>query len=153
MKSLMARTLTFVSLLAAVTFAASSAQAQSVKIMKFDIPFDSTVGQTALPAGEYTLQVLGSMTAKALVLRKADGTVVHSTMSTIPVISRRGPDRPTLVFNRYGTQYFLAQFWDADSDYGRQFIKSRTERELAGNARVAKTATRPETVAVALARQ
>ena len=138
MKSLIARALTFVSLAVAITSAAASAQAQSVKRLKFDIPFDSTVGKTVLPAGEYTLQVQDAMTTKALILRKADGTVVMSSLNTIPVLSRRSEDRPKLVFNRYGDQYFLAQFWDAGTEYGRQFQKSRVERELANGARTAK---------------
>ncbi len=42
------------------------------------------------------------------------------------------PDETKLVFNRYGDLYFLAQAWIVGEIHGREFLKSRTESEVAG---------------------
>ena len=36
----------------------------------------------------------------------------------------------TLVFNKYGSQYFLSQIWDGRSDVGLQLPKSKREKEI-----------------------
>jgi len=51
-------------------------------------------------------------------------------------------DNGKLVFHRYGDQYFLYQVWPAGTSTGRQFLKSRSERDaqynLASNPAVGK---------------
>jgi hypothetical protein len=42
-------------------------------------------------------------------------------------------DVATLVFHRYGDQYFLFQVWPAGEQTGRQFFKSKAEREAQRN--------------------
>lgn len=50
--------------------------------------------------------------------------------SSLPVQVWQAKDKTTLVFHRYGDQYFLYQVWSAGALTGRQFYKSRTEREI-----------------------
>jgi len=40
----------------------------------------------------------------------------------------------TLVFNRYGNDYYLSEVWPAGGSTGRELLKSHTERELARKA-------------------
>jgi hypothetical protein len=49
------------------------------------------------------------------------------------VVSLNTTSRAKLVFHRYGDQYFLYQVWAAGATSGRQFPKSRSEREVLQN--------------------
>jgi hypothetical protein len=49
---------------------------------------------------------------------------------------------PSLVFNRYGDQYFLSQVWPAGQDDGRVLTRSKVEEELASRS------GKPEVVAL-----
>lgn len=74
---------------------------------------------------------------------------------TNPVETASPKDKPTLVFHRYGDQYFLFQIWPAGVTTGRELFKSRSERKiehnLAANAsagKMAKSQTAEKTVNV-----
>jgi hypothetical protein len=84
----------------------------------------------------------------------ADGHAKAVRLS-IPVRTFEPKDKPTLIFHRYGDQYFLYQVWAPGETTGRQFLTSRTEREIqqslpAGpsSAKVAQK-MEPETVTIA----
>jgi len=86
--------------LAALT-ALPGAMAQGVAL-KADIPFAFTVGDTPLPAGEYTI----SSPVSGLIRVSNDRTHDVATVST----SHGNHDAGTnskLLFNRYGDRYFL----------------------------------------------
>jgi hypothetical protein len=42
-----------------------------------------------------------------------------------------GAEKTKLVFNRYGSQYFLAEIWVGSAALGRQLPKTSREKELA----------------------
>ena len=56
----------------------------------------------------------------------------HSNVTrlTIPVSVFNPVSKSTLVFHRYGDEYFLSEVWPAGAATGREFPKSRAEREL-----------------------
>jgi hypothetical protein len=70
--------------------------------LQANIPFAFTVGDTWMPAGEYTIT---SLSQGILMLRSADSTKSAS------IVSLQGhsesPSGSELVFDRYGNQYFL----------------------------------------------
>ena len=117
--------LTTLSLL--VMLAATSVYAQiSGVLVVAKIPFEFSVGNNVLPAGEYTVS---KMTRDSLVIRSVDfGT--SDIFLTISTQAGTTPNQSALVFNRYGDQYFLSKVWTTGNDTGRELWKPRAEEEL-----------------------
>ena len=112
------------------------AKAQSLEYkITANIPFDFTVADKKFQAGEYSL-VRAQPTAGDTLVRisSKDG---HSNINrwTIPVIRLTSKDKATLLFHRYGDQYFLSQVWPAGGSTGRLLPKSRAERDAERQAR------------------
>jgi len=133
MKNVVARGVAKAGLLAAmIVIAASvSANAQSLQYrLTANIPFDFSVAGKKLPAGKYWInrsqQGIGDMVVQ---ISSTDG---HSNVTrlTIPVSVFNPVQKSTLVFHRYGDEYFLSEVWPAGGATGREFPKSRAEREL-----------------------
>ncbi len=91
---------------------------------KADIPFSFDLGSKALPAGTYTVEKLGM---SAIVIRNAD--TLHASLINVQNAERLDPQRPKLVFHRYGDQYFLYQVWSG-STIGVEIPASRHEKEV-----------------------
>jgi hypothetical protein len=108
--------------------AAPVVRAQSDMLVA-NIPFQFSVGNTVLPSGEYHVKALNPAT---LMIQSRDG---HSAAlaTTIGVSSSKRVDQGKLVFNRYGTQYFLSKVWNPGNTVGKELLKSRTEIEVAKN--------------------
>lgn len=107
------------------------AQAQSLAYgLKVNIPFDFTVGNKKLPAGDYLVsrgqQVSGDLLIQ---ISNLEGKA-NAFRTTIPVTASKAKDKGTLVFHRYGDEYFLFQVWPGGSSIGRSLPRSRSEREL-----------------------
>lgn len=108
--------------------ATTSAYAQTLKV-KANVPFSFIVGKVNLPAGQYTVQSLGT-SGNALYIRDSNGpskTMVNSHRCE----SRKTSEKSKLVFHRYGDRYFLAQIWTAGNDSGNELPKSARETEVA----------------------
>lgn len=75
------------------------------RALKANIPFDFAVGDTWMPAGEYTISTPYRDT---LQFRSADRSKVATIMSTESYNESRGGNSE-IVFDRYGNQYFLHQ--------------------------------------------
>ena len=84
-----------------VLIALPGAMAQGVAL-KADIPFAFTVGDTPLPAGEYTV----SSPVYGLIRIVNNQTHDTATVSTSRGNHDAGPNS-RLLFNRYGDRYFL----------------------------------------------
>jgi len=131
MKKQIVRTLTMVGLVMAMAVMAGSAQAQSLgNKMRINIPFEFSVGDSKLPAGEYSIGRAQPSSGDTVLLI----TNVNHPDSVLPLTnsaqSLNAKDVNTLVFHRYGDQYFRYQVWPAGGTYGRELIKSHNEREL-----------------------
>src|SRR3984893_3627133 len=116
---------------------AVAAQAQSSGRTQLiaNIPFDFSVGNKTLPAGEYTVaQVNPASDHAVLQLRSRDGRAAAMVQMTSVIGKARESSK--LSFNRYGEHYFFAQAWVDGDNTGLQAPKSRAERaaegELAG---------------------
>ena len=128
-----------------VTLAAVSAYAQSDMRLRVNIPFEFSVGQKLLPAGEYNVSYV---VQGFLVIRSVDysATYVFPTNSTR---SSKTRNESSLVFNQYGDQYFLATIWTEGNDTGYMLSESRAERELSRARRaLAITASGRQTVSI-----
>ena len=109
------------------TLLASGAWAQLTHPITADVPFDFTVGKSTFNAGKYQVQ-----TSMPGVLRVTSTDGKSSAMLIIsPKRQAKTEQETKLVFNRYGTQYFLSEVWSAGTDTGIELRKSPAEREMA----------------------
>jgi hypothetical protein len=87
-----------------------------------NIPFDFSVGEKTLPAGEYTVKCVNSDSSmKVLQFRSRDGH--NSAMIRTSSINGSVQDNARLVFYRDRDQYFFAQAW-MPADVGMQAPES-----------------------------
>ena len=118
---------------AAALFAllSAGARAQSPNsVMKFNVPFDFTVGGQTMPAGEYVVRLLGrDSNLPAVLIKSGDGRAAQILKMT-PVDAKRMRESATLVFNRYGSRHFLAQVWTPAERAGLKVRRSTVERRL-----------------------
>jgi hypothetical protein len=138
----------------------ASAHAQSLEDrVRFNVPFDFTFGEKQLPAGQYSVgRALPSSGDTMLTILDYDG---HSkaVMLSHAAMRSRTKTNASLVFHRYGEQYFLVQVWPAGATVGREFSESKSERDvqrqLTSNPSTRKVARNEkfETVIVAAAGQ
>jgi len=121
-----ARTLITIYLL----FAAVSlfAQTEQQWLMKIHIPYNFTVADEPMPAGVYNIY---TVTSQGLVrITNVDGkhtaivnTLMHYANSAAPAAH--------LVFDQYGSEYFLTQIWSGGEDVSRNPKPSKRAAELA----------------------
>jgi hypothetical protein len=136
--------------------AAAAANAQLSSPIRVKIPFDFTVRNQTLPAGEYTIsRVQGISDTNILSISNVNtfATVVYSTHQ---VNVATPANRAALVFHKYGEQYFLAQIWSSDEKEGNELAETSHERTLRRQLaaqpvqdKMSKKASEPETVNVA----
>jgi hypothetical protein len=108
--------------------ATASAYAQT-GVVKANVPFNFIVDKAELPAGQYTIQTLGT-TGSAMTIQSPDREVVKMILPQ-DCESLQAAKTTKLVFHRYGTRYFLAQIWTAGNDRGKELPKSGRESEVA----------------------
>jgi hypothetical protein len=121
---------------------AGSAIAQTVRV-RGDIPFNFTVGNKT---GVYDVATLGSSDAKMLRLQSRDGKsnmIVGSNAAS----ALKCPEKSKLVFNHYGSHYFLSEIWVKGETIGRHLPKSSQEKELANEVASDLTQRQVEVVA------
>jgi len=111
--------------------AAGSVNAQSLANRhRFTIPFDFAFGETKLPAGKYAVgRALQSSDDIMISITDENGRSKAIVLSNA-LTKLLSVKRDTLVFHRYGDQYFLVQVWAAGAATGREFPASKLEREV-----------------------
>jgi hypothetical protein len=117
--------------------------AQSGQPLKASIPFEFIVGQTTLPAGDYTV---GSEFGSALLQISDSRDHVKATVLTNTDSAPANASESHLVFRVHGTKHYLASTWDRSLGEGREVKESRAEREM-------EIASEPTTQVVLLARK
>ena len=108
-----------------------SVQAQSLQYrIRVNIPFDFSIANKKLPAGNYSIgRAIQNSDNTVLSILDGRGYTKEARLS-IPVQAAEAKNQATLVFHRYGDEYFLYQVWTAGETTGRQFLKSSAERAL-----------------------
>ena len=102
---------------------APSASAQSSTTLVVNIPFTFQTDKQILPAGKYHIE----HESDSMILLRGPGNaagfvMMHGTSKT------HASDHGTVVFDRYGDQYFLRQVWTAGNSNGLECAKSRAEK-------------------------
>ena len=128
---------TMIALLVLVGSMAVAAQAQSSgrTELRANIPFEFSVGDKTMPAGEYTvIQINPSSDRVILQLRSKDGR--NTAMIQMNNMIGKANESARLVFNRYGSESYFAEAWTSSDANGLKASKSKAERaarqELAG---------------------
>jgi len=112
--------------------AVTSVSAQMTPRMTAHIPFGFHIGNSVLPAGEYTVD---SEPGPGLVRLRSADSKSSVTIITMAVQKNSVPRESQLIFTKYGDEYFLSRIWRAGSDTGNELRKSRRETEVAATAR------------------
>ena len=126
----------------ALVLGAASAyvQAESQPLLKASIPFGFTVGNQSFPAGEYTMSTVQVQARDVIQLWSADGKRVtfvptHLKYSLDPSAQTK------LIFQHYGSEYFLSQIWTLGRTSGRELVVPDHAKELAQNGSTHDVAT------------
>ena len=103
----------------------ASALAQK-PVLQAVVPFEFTLGQVSLAAGEYCISIQGPATLR---VARIDGRGL-TEVSTVSLPHANDPT-PRLVFHRYGFRHFLAEVWFSEPNLVRQVYASAAELDLA----------------------
>lgn len=110
----------------AASMTAGNASAQSA-VLKVDVPFNFSVGDTLLPAGSYAFG-FDSKISDMLIIRGGTDSV------RARVLGQRGSIGPgkasTLIFHRYGGQYFLSEAHFGSASNGVFLPETKLERQV-----------------------
>jgi hypothetical protein len=90
------------------TAATLFAQTDSQWLMKVHIPYSFTVANQPMPAGIYNFYTVGSQ--RVVRITNVDGKHT-ATVSTLLNYSNSAASAAHLVFDEYGSEYFLSQIW------------------------------------------
>jgi hypothetical protein len=112
-----------------VLFTFSSALAQSDRQTIIYIPFNFSVGEKSFNAGKYIIERNRKDSDTVWVIKRKDN-VGSALMLTQSVRANEPAEATRLVFNRYGDQYFLSEFWTPGSNTGREVQISDREKAL-----------------------
>jgi hypothetical protein len=110
---------------------AVTAKAQSVNgvSIRANIPFEFSVGDKLLPAGEYRIQQVNPSSDVAM-LQIANANGEARVLVRVQSMRARVTNRTALVFNRYGSNYFLSTLAIEGSVDAWQAPKSYAERSV-----------------------
>lgn len=97
--------------------------ASAEALMFVNVPFDFTANNTQMPAGRY---VVSRITENTLALQLEDGA---KSLFVLTFAAERDKADPAgeLVFDRFGSRYFLAEVWTRNSNTGRQVHIPKSE--------------------------
>ncbi len=104
----------------AVTFGIATANAQTNSNLRADVPFNFSVGKTAIPAGDCGV-VIASKVARISCADGQAGIVGQEARQDATGTAK-------LVFHKYGDQYFLAEVWTESN--GLILTESPAEKEM-----------------------
>jgi len=114
-------------LLVLLTFASALGQSDRQTIIY--IPFNFSVGEKSFPSGKYVIEQNRKDSDTVWVIRRKDN-VGKALFLTRPVRANETQEATRLVFHQYGDLYFLAEFWTAGSQTGREIQTSDREKTL-----------------------
>jgi hypothetical protein len=121
-----------------------NAAAQTQSAAKANVPFAFKVGSAQLPAGTYIVSTAG---ASAIQIRNG-----QTSASAVSVVRREYQDNSgaKLVFHHVADQYFLAEIWTGAGTNGMVIARSKQEKSLERELRLATGESKSEDVLIAL---
>ena len=140
-------------LIAAISFVllctVVSANAQSAGKLVAHVPFGFYAQGQKLPAGDYMIRSMNPRAGQTtLLISQTDGKA-QKMVIMMPTSSRMTEGAATIVFNRYGADYFLSEIKNPAENFDARLRQSKQETSLArSDGKIEK-----ETVALNLARR
>jgi hypothetical protein len=110
----------------------SFASTQITGEIRVNVPFTFHVGNTQLPAGEYTIRRAAVDNPDVLEMRSTDGKMAV-LISGLPAQSATTPAKTELVFKKYGNVAILSQIFQAGSQSGIELPKLLQEERAGKN--------------------
>lgn len=108
----------------AVTALASASHAFAQdKVMQVNVPFAFHNGSQLMPAGIYRVEIQSDH----LILLRGESR--SGFVMTNPETTSKVNGSGKVIFNRYGSQYYLSDIWPQGSTTGERSVKCRQEKE------------------------
>ena len=108
-----------------ILFAAASAKAADLEVLRAQIPFTFKAGTATLPPGEYVFRFDGVELPGVLRVRGRDGRGGALVLTQQAEVPEGSGDQPKLVFEKDGSQYVLSQVINSASHFAIQVLKPR----------------------------
>jgi hypothetical protein len=89
----------------------------------------------SFPAGDYTISTVQVQARDVILLQSSDGKRA-SFVPTHPAYSLDPSAQTKLIFQRYGSEYFLSQVWALGRTSGRELVLPDHAKELAQNGSI-----------------
>ncbi len=138
-----------ISTLVVVGMVATASAQEPTRTKDVKIDFDFYAGKKLMPAGEYIVKLLPNTTTHKLILvQQVDGKK-QSIVTSVPNQNKANFKPGVLVFNKYGSKYFLSGVQLGSVDVLHTTIKTRTEREVAKGIAKNERASKTEEVVIA----
>ena len=106
----------------------ATAQLSSNEKLVAKVPFEFVLGSKVVPAGEWTVQP-ASMDSKVIAIRNRDAAVNMLSMP-LSAESKQAADHCSLVFHKYGSNYFLSEIKIAGTTSGYRLPETKAEKEI-----------------------
>ena len=119
-----------------VVTVSSAVFAQTDRQTAVNIPFAFTVGEKALPAGDYLIRRNRKDSDTVWVIQNKE-TGEAAMLLTRSVQSNRTQENAKFIFRKDDDFYFLSEFWAAGTNTGRAIQVTDKERSLAKSLAVA----------------
>jgi hypothetical protein len=116
--------------IAALTIAAALPLcAQYSRPIKLNVPFNFVVENDRLPAGDYTIQKIG--TGRLLLRRGGANATSILVFRALPTEAKTTAEQGRLIFHAYGREHFLSRIWTPGLEVGWEVLEGKLETELA----------------------
>jgi hypothetical protein len=146
MKSQIIKTITIAVVILVGSFVSANAQVHSRVLVT--LPFDFHIKDRTLPAGVYVLESLNPQSSgSTIAFRRMDGKFNRSVVMNPVGSAQQKPGSASLIFNRYGSEYYLSEIRNPAEELSMTAPVTKTERELAARQKAAS-----ETVAMGRSR-
>ncbi len=117
--------ITAIALFAMANFVMAGASFAQSNGVRATVPFDFTVGSKLLPSGTYTIT---QGETSVITIRSHDKPI--AILSLVDPDDHKSPNHGKLVFNKYGSQYFLSEILCDQSDMHVAVPASKTEKRV-----------------------
>ena len=104
-------------------------QAESQTLLAVSIPFGFTVEDQSFPAGDYTISDSFVHPETVIQLRSSDGKY-FAVIQTHPTYSLDPSAMSELIFQHYGSMYFLSQIRTQGLSTGRELLETRAKAKV-----------------------
>lgn len=112
--------------LACALFMGAFVQAHSQTQIRVNVPFDFTVGNHTLPAGQYEVNTVPNNESAWRINNHQGNSAV---MLTNAVSAPKVDHTCSLLFRKFGGEYSLVEFW-LDGNQGRDVIRPKIARTV-----------------------